>query len=169
MPTYQNRSGRLITIGTTTLSPGEKRPLDYYLCIDDYPDIFKIDDNPLIRNGFFSLFENVSTVTNMSKIYEFRSSLILNVVSSGSFSANAIVEITAFVGITDNIKDFIPIKQFNFKQIQFKDKDGNSSFSWIASDYKLNQQLIDPHHEFVSFAVTNVTNSGTFNVLLKSY
>lgn len=171
MPTYQNRSGQLVTVGDWSFSPGEKKPVHQYINVTDHPEIVKIDDLPPISNPFFILFPNIGGPSNMSRMFHGRISLVLGV-RDGTIGGqdNDIVEVTAFAGITDKVSEMLPVKTFKFTRKTWKDEAGNATSYWIPEkDFRLAQQLVDSNYEIIAFQVTSFTGSGNINVLIKSY
>lgn len=172
MPTYKNKSSQMYSVGEFTFSPGEEKPVKQQYLLEIGP-IVKTDDNPPIQNNFKVVFENISEVTNMSRFFNLRHTMILKVSDAEQEgSLGDTITVTAFAGITDDINDFIPIQEFIFERKQFKNQDGGDIIVWGLSTFgvpKIDPQLIDKVSEFISLQVTDFSGSGSVNVYYKAF
>lgn len=171
MPTYQNRSGQMVTIGDVTFSSGETKPVDqqYLSLVSADRLVIKVSDEPPLRNNFFTIFEGISSPTNMTEPRLFRHSVVLQV-KNHNISDSTVgkkVTIVAFASVTDNPLDCIPIKYFEFICQDYLDTNGNSIPLWYCLDPLLKRDNIDPYSELIWFSVVDI--EATVNVLVKSY
>ena len=174
MPTYQNRSSDFITLGDNfSISPGKTLITEQqYVNVHRNPSIYKIYEEPRLRNDFFEIFTNINTTAGWCAVLDFTNSFILHIKDGNTPTLDGSeVEITAFCSITDLVKDFIPIKTFRFTKKSYLDF-SNSPISLWSCDIsnKIPHMQIDSYHEFITFAITYISiGSGTINVLLKPY
>ena len=170
MPTYQNRSGQMVTVGDWSFSPGEKKQVNQYINIVDHPNIFKISEDPDIANDWAIIFSNLEMTSNMSRFIHGRISLVVSIRDVTGCSDGDVIELVAFSGITDRVNEMVPVKTFTFTRKTCKDENGNATPYWFPKDgFRLSQQLIDSNYEMIAFQVTSFTGDGKVNVLIKSY
>lgn len=169
MPTYQNRSSSMNFSGEFSFSPGEIKPITQCY-LSESTNIVKISDDPPLQNNFHIIFTDVASPTNMSSPFYFKNSAIIHLKNKGPIVVNSTATITAFVSLTDNPEDCIPIQEFNFIMQQYPDPNGN--FIGLFKPVNANRlpfQLIDPFSELLRFAVTDISDCSPFDVCIKLF
>jgi hypothetical protein len=113
---------------------------------------------------------DVSAPTDMSAILTFHQDLIMVVRDSTSaVPVDTTSVIQPFVGITDNIREFIPIKPLIFTRQEFRDQLGESVPFWVSDNYRISRQQIDVSVEFICFQMVSTLASGNISVYLKYF
>lgn len=174
MPTYQNRSGLMTSIGDWTFSPGEIKPISQqYLDLSLNPNIIKISDEPKLIQQFYPVLENISSApSNCSKFISNIGAIIVSINDlDDPCPVGTEIDVSGFIGLTDNIVDYIHLKTITFKKIQIKDSSGNLISIWSTfDDIIIKSHILDTYHEFVCFNISRKTNSvGKINLLVKYF
>jgi len=169
MPTYYNSSSKTVGAEYFQIPPYTNQPVMKYISLNEFPQLKKISDDPLINNDFQIIFTNISNNTNSTPIFTLNRRRVFRI--DNSISENSVddqVKIQIFIGVNDNINEFIPFKEFTFICKQYKNQYGDSILLWQPqSTFYIDPVWIDMTVEFFCFQVSYIDIAGSINVLMK--
>lgn len=169
MPVYLNGSDSDVSGPDFNIPVGQKVAISRYLSLVEYPSLTKIDDKPSPKRLFHSIFENINTISNMSLMLD-SFSHVIKVEDATTNSNGDTVTVTCFCGITDNPNELMPVTERTFTCKTYKDSEGSDINLWSPNvEPLIKRAQIDSFSELMAFQVTEISVSGTVNILIKKY
>jgi len=172
MPTYLNTTSETLFIENSAFGPNQKLETKYSIDTKLYPKIKKISDFPKYSENdtLFPIFENISSITNLSDFYTFKSRVLLHVKESSDVPDNSAISVIIFTGDVDEYDQIYPIASVSFVKFHQKDKLGVNRSYWMPSvPFVLNsfEDSADYNHfKFLCLSVNLVSDPQTVFTLL---
>lgn len=178
MPTYILNESKPKSIQGITFLPGQEIKLNRYLNLNDYPEVSKVSNSPEPLISQHLIFENITTITNMSPILTLDNRKCIEIFDGDSPGADGdIVDIRVFMGDTDDQSRFVPYRDiFRFIRVTQKSVDEESYAYWYPLKEAVNrnyEENLIPSSEwpvvypFFSIAVINASLGGMVNIYLR--
>lgn len=160
MPTYKSKSNEPKTVYVDmTFRPGEEQEVKRYVNLDAYPFLEKVSDAPFVPDKL--IFNDVNVVA-LSPMYDFYRSVTLRVIGPGAAAGNT-VNVAVLAGDTDNINDFIILKELLFTK-----KDIGSGVALWGSDICTVVNVEANAFKFYYVAITAITVTAPIKIYAKT-